>query len=104
MRINSLEEYHLEKEKFEKNPENFWAEKAKKFVWHKKWEEVLNWDFHAAKVEWFKGGKLNISENCLDRHLKNNGDRTAIKWIANNPNEKNIDLSYKELHLSLIHI
>ena len=101
MRINSLEDYHLEKENFEKNSENFWAEKAKKFVWHKKWEEVLNWDFHAAKVEWFKGGKLNISENCLDRHLKNNGDRTAIKWIANNPNEKNIDLSYKELHLQV---
>ena len=101
MRINSLGEYHLEKQKFEKDPENFWAEKAKKFVWHKKWKEVLNWDFHAAKVEWFKGGKLNISENCLDRHLKNNGNRTAIKWIANNPNEKNIDLSYKELHLQV---
>ncbi len=101
MRIKSLEEYQQEKENFEKNPKKFWAEKAKKFVWHEKWEEVLNWDFHTAKVEWFKGGKLNITENCLDRHLKNNGDRTAIKWIANNPNEKNIDLSYKELHLQV---
>ena len=101
MRIKSLEEYHLEKENFEKNPENFWEEKAKKFVWYKKWDEVLNWDFKSAKVEWFKGGKLNITENCLDRHLKNNGDRIAIKWIANNPNEKNIELSYKELHLQV---
>ena len=53
MRIKSLEEYHLEKYNFEENPENFWEEKAKKFVWYKKWEEVLNWDFNSAKVEWF---------------------------------------------------
>ena len=101
MRIKSIEEYHFEKENFEKKPENFWEEKAKKFVWYRKWDEVLNWDFKSANVEWFKGGRLNITENCLDRHLKNNGDRIAIKWIANNPNEKNIELSYKELHLQV---
>ena len=88
MRIKSPEKYHLEKVNFEKNPENFWEEKAKKFVWYRKWDEVLNWDFKTANVEWFKGGKLNITENCLDRHLQNNGNRIAIKWIANNPNEK----------------
>ena len=98
MRINNLEEYKLEKENFDKNPEEFWAKKANSFKWHKKWEEVLDWDFHKAHVKWFDGGKLNITENCLDRHLAYSGDQIAIKWIANNPKEKNIDISYNELY------
>ena len=98
MRINNLEEYKLEKENFDKNPEEFWAKKANSFTWHKKWEEVLDWDFHKAHVKWFDGGKLNITENCLDRHLASSGDQIAIKWIANNPKEKNIDISYNELY------
>ena len=59
MRINNLEEYKLEKENFDKNPEEFWAKKANSFTWHKKWEEILDWDFHKAHVKWFDGGKLN---------------------------------------------
>jgi len=59
---------------------------------------VLSWDFTKAEVSWFEGGKLNITENCLDRHLENKGDQTAIKWIANNPDEQSRCLSYKELH------
>ena len=98
MRINNLEEYKLEKENFDKNPEEFWAKKANSFTWHKKWEKVLDWDFHKAHVKWFDGGKLNITENCLDRHLASSGDQIAIKWIANNPKEKNIDISYNELY------
>ena len=98
MRINNLEEYKLEKEDFDKNPEEFWAKKANSFAWHKKWEEVLDWDFNKANVKWFDGGKLNITENCLDRHLNSLGDQIAIKWIANNPKEKNIDISYNELY------
>ena len=98
MRINNLKEYKLEKEDFDKNPEEFWAKKANSFTWHKKWEEVLEWDFRKAHVNWFNGGKLNITENCLDRHLASSGDQIAIKWIANNPKEKNIDISYDELY------
>ena len=77
------------------------SEKAKKFIWHQKWNEILNWDFYKAKVNWFSGGKLNITENCLDRHLKENGNQIAIKWIANNPKEKNIDITYQDLHLEV---
>ena len=98
MKINSLKEYNNQKEKFTQNPEKFWEEKAESFVWKKKWTEVLDWNFKDAKIKWFSGGKLNITENCLDRHLKKRGNQIAIKWIANNPNEKSIDLTYKELH------
>jgi len=98
MKIQSLKEYNNQKKKFRDNPEIFWEEKASKFVWKKKWSEVLDWDFNDAKIKWFSGGKLNITENCLDRHLKKRGSQIAIKWIANNPNEKSIDLTYIELH------
>ena len=101
MRIKNLKEYISEKNKFDLDQEKFWAEKAEKFSWHQKWNEILNWDFYKAKVSWFSGGKLNITENCLDRHLKENGNQIAIKWIANNPKEKNVDISYKDLHLQV---
>ena len=101
MRIKNLKEYILEKNKFDLDPEKFWAEKAEKFNWHQKWNEILNWDFYKAKVNWFSGGKLNITENCLDRHLKENGNQIAIKWIANNPKEKNINITYQDLHLEV---
>ena len=97
MRIKNLAEYKIEKDKFEKSPENFWEEKASTFKWNQKWNNVVNWDFNIANVEWFSGGKLNITENCLDRHLKSIGNQVAIKWVANNPKEKNIDLTYNEL-------
>ncbi len=98
MRIKTLEEYKNQKKKFDDNPEKFWEEKAESFIWHKQWDEVLNWDFNTAKVNWFSGGKLNITENCLDRHLKERSNQIAIKWIANDPNEDNINITYKELH------
>ena len=97
MRIKSLDEYQIEKEKFEISPDNFWKEKASTFNWNQKWNDVVNWDFNSAEIKWFSGGKLNITENCLDRHLKSKGNQVAIKWIANNPKEKNIDLTYNEL-------
>ena len=101
MRIKNLKEYISEKNKFDLDPEKFWAEKAEKFSWHQKWNEILNWDFYKAKVNWFSGGKLNITENCLDRHLKENGNQIAIKWIANNPKEKNINITYQDLYLQV---
>ena len=97
MRIKSLGEYKIEKDKFEKSPNNFWEEKASTFNWNQKWNDVVNWDFNSADIKWFSGGKLNITENCLDRHLKSKGNQVAIKWVANNPKEKNIDLTYDEL-------
>ena len=96
-KITSFEEYKIEYKKSIKNPTLFWEEKAHNFKWRKKWKNVLSWDFSAPEIKWFEGGKLNITENCLDRHLKNKQNQTAITWIANNPNEENINLSYKVL-------
>ncbi|MDA3862759.1 MAG: acetate--CoA ligase, partial [Deltaproteobacteria bacterium] len=95
----------INKEKYEKmykesveNPEKFWAEIAEKFVsWDKKWDKVLEWDFHKGKIEWFKGAQLNVSYNCLDRHVENgNGDKTAIIWEGNDP-ENIKKFTYAEL-------
>ena len=96
--ITSLDQYKIEYAKSIKDPAVFWEEKAEKFTWHKKWSKVLSWDFTKPEVKWFEGGKLNITENCLDRHLVNKGNQTAIKWVANNPKEANRNISYKELH------
>ena len=96
--ITKFEEYKKEYAKSINTPEAFWEEKANNFTWQKKCDTVLSWDFSKPEIKWFEGGKLNITENCLDRHLKKKGEQTAIKWIANNPNEKGRSLSYRELH------
>jgi acetyl-CoA synthetase len=79
-------------------PDRFWGEQAERFVtWFKKWDKVQEWDFKAAKIEWFQGAKLNVSYNCLDRHLETRGDQIAIIWEGDDPNvDKKI--TYKELH------
>ena len=80
------------------NPEEFWSEIASKnFIWQKKWDTVLEWDFKQAKVNWFQGAKLNITENCLDRHLQDNSEKTAIIFEPNNPNESSEEITYKSL-------
>ena len=80
------------------NPEEFWSEiAAKNFVWKNKWGTVLEWDFKKAKVNWFQGAKLNITENCIDRHLEDSSDKTAIIFEPNNPNESSEKITYKSL-------
>ena len=80
------------------DPEGFWAEQAKAFLsWDKPWARVLDWDFPKGHIRWFEGGKLNVSANCLDRHLKTHGDRTAIVWEGDDPSE-DCKLSYRQLH------
>lgn len=96
--INSLEEYHKVYKESVENPEAFWASVADNFVWKKKWDKVLDWNFTEPKNEWFKGGKLNITENCLDRHLAERGNVPAIIWESNDPNEKQRILTYSILH------
>ncbi len=98
LRITSIEEYHSEYKKSIDNPEQFWAEKAEQFYWQKKWDEVLRWNFDEPKIEWFVGGKLNITENCLDRHLPTRANQIAYYWEPNNPNEKAIELTYQQLY------
>lgn len=96
--IKSLEEYHEAYEKSVSNPEGFWAEIAENFMWRKKWDKVLDWNFKEPKIEWFKGGKLNITENCIDRHLGDLGDKPAIIWEPNNPEERTRIVTYSRLH------
>jgi acetyl-CoA synthetase len=97
-KINSIEQYQSAYKQSVSHPEAFWAELAHSFVWKKKWDTVLKWDFHTPSVKWFEGGKLNITENCLDRHLEALGEKTAILWEPNNPEEAAKHISYKELH------
>ncbi|MBG65635.1 MAG: acetate--CoA ligase [Flavobacteriales bacterium] len=96
--ITSYEDYLKEYKKSIDNPEQFWGEQAENFVWKKKWTSILNWDFEKPEIKWFEGGKLNITDNCLDKHLDILAEKTAIKWIANDPKEGSISLSYKKLH------
>ena len=96
--IKSLEEYHEAYQKSVSDPEGFWSEIAATFSWHKPWEKVLEWNFKEPKVQWFIGGKLNITENCLDRHLPTRGDQPAIIWEPNDPQEHHRVLTYKQLH------
>jgi acetyl-CoA synthetase len=83
------------------NPELFWSEIAEHFYWYRKWDKVLEWNFNEPKIEWFKGGQLNITENCLDRWLNTQPDTPAIIWEPNNPNEESRTISYKELHFKV---
>lgn len=96
--IKSFEQYQEVYQKSVENPEAFWAEQANSFTWRKKWDQVLDWDFKKPSVKWFVGGKLNITENCLDRHLETRGDKTAIIWEPNEPGNPTIKYTYKELH------
>ncbi|MCD8433113.1 acetate--CoA ligase [Tenacibaculum finnmarkense genomovar ulcerans] len=97
--IKNLEEYFQVYRKSVRNPALFWEEIAEEhFVWRKKWNTVLTYDFSKPAIKWFEGGKLNITENCIDRHLKIRGDKTAILFEPNNPDEVAEHISYKELH------
>jgi acetyl-CoA synthetase len=79
-------------------PEEFWAAVAENFQWRKKWDKVLEWNFKEPHIEWFQGGKLNITENCIDRHLKTMGEKPAFIWEPNNPEERTRIVTYNRLH------
>ncbi len=97
--IENLEQYFIEYRKSVDQPEAFWEEIAQEhFVWRRPWKQVLDWDFSVPKVEWFKDAQLNITENCLDRHLDVRGYKTAILFEPNNPNEASEHISYTALH------
>ena len=83
------------------DPEAFWAKRAETLEWYQKWDKVLDWNFTEPKIEWFSGAKLNITENCLDRLLKERGDQPAIIWEPNDPEEYHRILTYKELHFKV---
>lgn len=102
--IRSLSDYYATYQRSVENPAQFWADIAAHFQWKKPWKTVLNWDFQQPKVEWFSGGELNITENCLDRHLAQKADQPAIIWEANNPDEPSRVITYKELYESVCQV
>lgn len=97
--IKHLEEYYQVYRKSVRNPEAFWEEIAEEhFVWRKRWNNVLSWDFRKPEVKWFEGAQLNITENCIDRHLPTRGDKTAILFEPNDPKEEAEHITYRQLH------
>lgn len=95
--IQSIEQYNEAYRKSVETPESFWADIANHFSWHRQWDEVLNWNFYDPKIEWFKGGKLNITENCLDRWVEKQPHAPAIIWEPNDPHTPSRKLTYQEL-------
>jgi len=97
--IKSLEEYFQVYRKSIRDPETFWEEIAEEnFIWRKRWDKVLDWNFSIAEATWFQGAQLNITENCIDRHLPTRGNKTALIFEPNNPEEKTQHITYKQLH------
>src|SRR6185369_5525538 len=96
--VRSFEEYSSAYKQSVDDPGGFWGKVAENFYWRKKWDKVLEWNFKEPKIEWFRGAKLNITENCIDRHLKTMGDKPAIIWEPNNPEERVRVVTYNRLH------
>ncbi len=99
--ITSLEQYNTEYQASVNDPEAYWAKHAEHFTWRKKWDKVLDWDFVDYDSKWFSGGKLNITENALDRHVATQPDKPAIVWEPNDPNDIGKTLTYKELYIEV---
>ncbi|MDT7833534.1 acetate--CoA ligase [Flavobacteriaceae bacterium S356] len=98
LEINSYQEYQEHYQRSVENPSLFWEDIANHFFWRKKWDKVLENDWSIPLTKWFTGAQLNITENCLDRHLEERGDQTAIIWEPNDPKDKAQHVTYKRLH------
>ena len=103
LQIKSFAEYKKTYKRSVENPEEFWSEVANNFSWKQKWDTTLEWDFNIPKIKWFKGGKLNITENCLDRHAATTPNKNAIIWEPNDPNEESRTITYKQLLVKVCH-
>ncbi|MCM0605689.1 MAG: acetate--CoA ligase [Xanthomonadaceae bacterium] len=99
--ITSFQDYKREYAESVSDPEGYWAKQGEDFVWNRKWDKVLEWDYQKPEFKWFIGAKLNITENALDRHLKTRGDQVALIWEANDPQEKSKKYTYNELHIEV---
>src|SRR3954468_12033945 len=96
--IKSFDDYLEQYKTSIEEPEKFWGTVAENFTWKKKWNKVLDWNFKEPRVRWFEGAKLNITENCLDRHLAEKGDQPAIIWEPNDPSFPGRVLTYRDLY------
>jgi acetyl-CoA synthetase len=99
--LKTLDAYQVAYKKSIEDPSEFWSEVAENFQWKKKWDKVLDWNFEEPTIKWFEGAKLNITENCLDRHLATQADKPAIIWEPNEPDEHHRILTYRELHFKV---
>jgi len=99
--IKTFEQYEKEYQQSIEQPEIFWAKIAEEFVWIKKWDKVLEWEFFTPKIEWFQGGICNLSQNCLDRHLATRGNQIALIWEPNDPKKPYKSITYNELYLQV---
>lgn len=97
-RISSPEQYEVTYRRSVEDPEGFWDQIAKEYHWFKPWHKTLEWEFDTPSVKWFIGGETNITYNCLDRHLKRRGNKLALIWEPNDPKEKFLRLTYRELY------
>lgn len=100
--ITTLEQYQRDYRQSIEEPDAFWGRIAEHFTWRKKWDKVVDWNFTEPDVKWFRGAQLNITENCLDRHLEEHGNTPAIIWESNDPEEHHRVLTYKELHFKVV--
>lgn len=96
--IRSFDQYISTYKRSVEDPEGFWADIADNFQWKKKWTKVLDWNFKEPSIKWFTDAKLNITENCIDRHLEKNANTPAIIWESNDPEEHHRILTYRELY------
>jgi len=96
--MNNLESRNRAYQLSLENPEAFWGEIAEQFTWKRRWDKVLDWNFETPSVRWFDGAQLNITENCLDRHLPHRGNDPALIWESNSPQEPSKTYTYRELH------
>ena len=100
-KIENLSDYFQEYQKSIANPEDFWSKEANNFYWRKKWDRTLEWNFKEPNIKWFLNGKLNLTESIFEKNLFINGDKPAIIWEPNDPNEKGVTLTYKELFMKV---
>ncbi|MCA1762913.1 MAG: acetyl-coenzyme A synthetase, partial [Flavobacteriales bacterium] len=96
--VKSFEDYQKTYKRSVENPEQFWEEIAGHYSWMKNWDKTLEWEFETPDVKWFLNGQLNITENCLDRHLQERGNKLALIWEPNDPKERFVRLTYRELY------
>lgn len=97
-RIQNLSDYESSYRESVEQPEAFWDSIANNYQWQKPWDKTLEWNFETPDIKWFLNGKLNITENCLDRHLEQRGNKIALIWEANDPKEASLRFTYRELH------
>lgn len=97
-RINSIEEYKEQYQLSTESPEDFWGQIASNYQWQSPWDKTLEWEFNTPDIKWFTNAKLNITENCLDRHLATRGNKLALIWEPNDPKERFVRMTYRELH------